>query len=83
MDQIETDLGIMIDGFRALVWLQQHGEEVGLGGSCRECSRFAAALLRGRSPQEAGDLRCGTSEAMQRQVDDAIEIIRERTGSQA
>lgn len=83
MDPVEIDLGIMIDGFRALVWFQQHGEEVGQGGSCRECSRFAVALLRGRSPEEAAGLRCGTSQAMQRQVDDAFEIIRERTGSGA
>ncbi len=73
---MEHDLGVMIDGFRALVWLQQHGEEMGDGtGWCRDCARFAAELLRGTRPQDAGHLRCATSQSMQRQVDAAAEVI--------
>jgi hypothetical protein len=73
---MDHDLGVMIDGFRALIWLQQHGEEMGDGtGWCRECAQFAAALLRGSQPREVGGLRCLTSQSMQRQVDAATEVI--------
>lgn len=81
MATVEVDLGILIDGFRGLVWLQQHGEEIGMGGQCQPCNRFAAALLRGRPATEVMEMRCPASLAMQAQVDDAIEVIRERTGS--
>lgn len=77
-DTVKIDLGIMIDGFRALMWLQQHGNEV---ARCRECSRFAAALLRGQGPEQSTHLCCGVAQAMQVQVDDAIEVIAERTAN--
>lgn len=73
---MDPDLGAMIDGFRALVWLQQHGEEMGDGtGWCQDCARFAAALLRGEKAQEVTELRCMTSKLMQRQVDAAVAVI--------
>lgn len=79
---MDTDLGIMIDGFRALAWLDEHSQAVGLaGGSCRECSAYAAALLHSYSPDKDWSparilhLRCATAQAMQRQVDAAVEVI--------
>lgn len=73
---MDHDLGAMIDGFRALIWLQRHGEEMGDGtGWCGECRRFAAALLRGAKPQDVVELRCLTSKLMQRQVDAAVEVM--------
>ena len=74
----DTDLGVMIDGFRGLIWLDGHSDEVGLGGSCRECSAYVVALLRNADPVEALRLRCAAAQAVQRQVNAAIEVINRR-----
>ena len=75
---MDRDLGVMIDGFQALVWLQEHAEEVGLGGTCRPCSLFVAALFRGTEPGKVLHLRCQVAQMQQRQVDAAIEVIKRR-----
>ncbi len=73
---MDRDLGVMIDGFQALTWLMDHSEDIGLGGSCRPCSQFAAALLGGATPAGAAHLRCSVAQLMQRQVDAATETMR-------
>jgi hypothetical protein len=73
---MDHDLGAMIDGFRALVWLDEHSDTVGLGGSCRPCSLYVAALLRGGDPAEQLHLRCKVAQMQQRQVDAAIAVIK-------
>lgn len=73
---MDGDLGVMVDGFQALTWLMEHAEQVGVGGSCRECSAFAAALLHGYPPAQWQHLRCATAQAMQQQVDAAAETMR-------
>ncbi len=72
---MSRDLDVMVDGFRALVWLDEHSDQIGLGGTCRPCSRFTAALLHGAPPKLVVTLRCETAQAMQQQVDAAIEIV--------
>lgn len=72
---MDHDLGVMIDGFRALIWVQQHAEQMQDGtGWCRECGEFAMAILRGVPAQDALELRCGTVRAMQRQITAAGEV---------
>ncbi len=73
------DLNVMIDGFQALAWLDEHSYEVGMGGTdgtCRPCSRFAAELFRGKEPRSVLGLRCEPAQDRQRQVDAAIAVIK-------
>ena len=79
--QIAHERDILLEGWRALARLDEHGAEragfaaLGDRNACEPCMRYAAAVaLRGEMPGKVLHLRCDEAQVWQRQVWGAQEL---------
>ncbi len=73
-----SEIDILAAGYPALAKLNQHSENI---DECKDCARFAVALMRGRRPEDVLYLRCRQAQEWQDTVNAALAIVKERVGN--